>query len=119
LSINIRNDTIVHVDNVKYLGVLIDEKLNFEKHINYIRSKISSILGILHKLCNILPINAKKLIYYSLIHSHIAYACEMWEHSTSTRIEKLFILQKKAVKVMCGLSYRAHSHPIYYVFCIL
>jgi hypothetical protein len=30
------NDAIEHVDKVKYLGILIDEKMSFEKHINFI-----------------------------------------------------------------------------------
>jgi hypothetical protein len=81
------------------------------ENIEFISKKISEIVGILYRLRNILAFHVKKLIYFSLIHSHISYACEIWGHVSVSRIESLFVLQKKAVKVMCGLSYRAHSHP--------
>ncbi len=92
---------------------MIDEKLNFEHHIDFLKSKISSLTGILYKLRNILPLNAKKIIYFSLIHSNISYASQVWGHSSSTRLQKLFSTQKKAIKAMAGLSYRASSLPIF------
>jgi hypothetical protein len=119
LNIKIGIDFIEHVDKVKYLGILIDEKINFEEHINFVKNKISSIIGLLFKLRRILPLNAKKMIYFSLIHSNMAYACEVWGHCANTRIERVFVLQKKAVKAMCGLSYRSHSHPIFCEHSIL
>jgi hypothetical protein len=65
---------------VKYLGVFIDEQLNFGKHIEFIKKKFSEIVGILYRLRNILAFHVKKLIYFRLIHSHISYACEIWGH---------------------------------------
>ena len=43
---------------VKYLGITIDNKLNFEEHINALASKISKLLGVLCKLRHILPKSA-------------------------------------------------------------
>ena len=56
----------------KYLGVVIDPELKFDKHIDYIAEKISKSIGILFKLKKLkIPMQILKQIYYSLI--YIAY----------------------------------------------
>jgi hypothetical protein len=83
------------------------------ENIEFISEKISEIVGILYRLRNILAFHFKKLIYFSLIHSHISYDCEIWSHVSVSWNGNLFVLQKKAFKVMCGLSFRAHSYPFF------
>jgi hypothetical protein len=113
LNIKFGDDSLNFVPKVKYLGVLIDQRLNFGEHVDFIVKKCSAIVGILFKLRNVLPPSVRKIIYFSLIHSHISYACEIWGHTSDYYIEKLFIMQKKAVKAMCGQSYRSHSFQIF------
>ena len=43
-------------ERVKYLGVIIDNKLFFDNHINYINHKVSRGLGIMTKLKHLFPI---------------------------------------------------------------
>jgi hypothetical protein len=82
MCIKIADDVLGHVDSVKYLWVIIDEQLNFRKQIEFISKKISVIVGILYRLWNILAFHVKKLVYFSLIHSHISYACEIFGHAS-------------------------------------
>jgi hypothetical protein len=58
-------------------------------------------------------LSVKKVIYYSLVHSHFTYACEIWGHTFDVHINKIVIAQKKAVKAMSGVSYRSHSFQIF------
>jgi Reverse transcriptase (RNA-dependent DNA polymerase) len=113
LNIIFSNDKLKLMQTVKYLGIYIDKKLNFKEHINFIVKKCSSIIGILFKLRHVLPLSVKKLIYFSLIHSHITYACEVWGHTSNIYLEKINIVQKKAVKAMNGQSFTSHSFPIF------
>ena len=67
-----------------------------------------------------------KNIYYSLIYSHIVYAIEIWGSANDTELQKIFMLQKKAVRMM---SYKDQypqirgplnpSDPIFYELGIL
>jgi hypothetical protein len=77
LNIKFGDDSLNFVPKVKYLGVLIDQRLNFSEHVDFIVKKFSAIVGILFKLRNVLPPSVRKIIYFSLIHSHISYACEI------------------------------------------
>ena len=38
---------IQQVDNTKFLGVIIDDNLNWSNHISYINSKIAKLIGII------------------------------------------------------------------------
>ena len=43
------------VDNIKFLGVMIDSSLNWTKHINHVSLKISKGIGIIGRLRKIVP----------------------------------------------------------------
>ena len=48
-NIFINNETIKRRIEVKSLGVILDENLNWNSHINAVKSKISKNLGLLYK----------------------------------------------------------------------
>ena len=62
----------------KYLGVLIDEQLLFEDHINFLKQKLNRANGILAKLRHQLPSDILKTVYYFLFDTHLFYACQVW-----------------------------------------
>ena len=67
-----------HVSDYKFLGVQIDDKLKFNKHISDISFKISKSVGILYKLSNYLPIPTMLNIYYALVNSYFMYCNAIW-----------------------------------------
>ena len=49
------NNSIIDISNkARYLGILIDSKLNFKDHLNEMELKISRVVGIMHKLKSVL-----------------------------------------------------------------
>ena len=50
IKILITNNIVDHINNTKFLGVIIDSKLNWAAHILYIYIKISKSIGILLKI---------------------------------------------------------------------
>ena len=55
IDIKLNNCSIAHKSDVTFLGVILDEKLKYKDHINFICRKISKSIGILNKLKNLLP----------------------------------------------------------------
>ena len=92
-------------DHVKYLGVLLDEHLNWRHQINNVSKKISRGIGILAKLKNCMENKLLISIYYSLVYSHLNYGIQAWGSASSTDLEKILTLQKKAVRIMSGVQY--------------
>ena len=67
------NDIVEQVNCVRFLGIMLDDKLNFCNHVCLISDKISKEIGMLYKLRDSFPLNVLKSLYYSLIFSYISY----------------------------------------------
>lgn len=105
-SIKIRDIEIKSVDETKFLGIIIDNKLSFASHINYVCSRLSRSCGIIRKLSFYLPLHVLKKIYLSLALPHLTYGVEIWGGTALTGLSKLGGLQDRCVK---RLSYAVQS----------
>ena len=106
--IKLQNNPISKVSNFNFLGVTLNEKLNWNSHIDKISCKISRCLGMMYKLKHFLPQPILKMLYTSLILPHFHYGILAWG-MFSTR---LFKLQKKAVRMINNSKYNAHTDPL-------
>jgi len=77
--------------DVKYLGVIFDSHLKFEKQVRSIAMKISRMVGILWQ-CKDLHIEAKLTIYHSLVASHLNYGILIWGTQLSKNLAGRFKL---------------------------
>lgn len=63
----------------KDLGVIIDKKLKFDRHINAIVSKSTAALGFVKRFCYDIPdVNTLKSLYFSFVQSHLEYCSVVW-----------------------------------------
>ena len=53
-NIVINNKAVDQVSSTKFLGIYIDEKLSWKRHITYIKGKISRAIGIICKARKVL-----------------------------------------------------------------
>ena len=60
--------------SARYLGIIIDDHLSFQSHINHLENKISRSVGVIAKLSYYLPHNTLITVCYTLIQSHLLYA---------------------------------------------
>ena len=67
----------------------------------------------LNKLKHFLPMYIMRTIYCSLILSHLQYCTLLWENSYCTNLNKLRILQKKAIRIITNSHYIAHTDPLF------
>ena len=59
---------------VKYLGVLLDEHLNWNEQITQVKMKLNHAIGIISKLKYNANLSVLKIIYHSLFGSHLFYS---------------------------------------------
>ena len=85
--------------------------LNFRKHIEVIENKLSRSLAILFKLKPVLPQNALLKLYNAMVHPYLIYGPVAWSSTFPSYIEKLNILQNKAVKLIGGANYLDRAIP--------
>ena len=84
LNFRISGQKIEISTRVKYLGIQIDQHLNWNEHIKNIIPKLSRAIGVLSKICHYVPKFLLKTIYYSIFNSHLIYACQVWGQIVKT-----------------------------------
>ena len=72
----------------KLLGILFDEHLNFNHHINYLKSKLSKALFCINRIKHFVPQKTLKTIYFSLFHYHFLHCPQIVNCSSKTNIQK-------------------------------
>lgn len=100
---------ISRVHQFDFLGITLDENLNWNLHISKISGKILRVLGLMTKLKRTLPQHILKMMYDSLISPHLNYGISIWGYN-SGRILKL---QKRAIRTICSSKYNAHTDPLF------
>ena len=110
---------IEQTESYKYLGVLIDEKLSWKPQIEKMCSKLSSVCGILSKVRYVLDRNSLMLIYNSLIESRLRYGILSWCTASNQLLDKLKVLQNKALRFIDFSPIGTTILPIYAQFKVL
>ena len=113
-TIHMDGRQIKKVDSTKFLGVHIDEHLNWSVHVKHLLTKLSSGLYSLNMAKNILPIYSKKLLYFSHIQSHLIYGLSAWGPMISAcDLKKLKVMQNKALRAIFNLNKRTRLVTYY------
>ena len=108
-SIAIGSNEIANSDTSKFLGLYVDKNLNFKNHIDHIVKKLSKSVGILYKLNHMLPENILIAIYNSLILPYLNYAIVTWHNAPKCSLDRVRIIQKKAIRAIFNLPYNSHT----------
>jgi hypothetical protein len=94
------NYSLEQKDHVKYLGVMIDDKLNWKYHISFVCSRISRNTGVFYKLRHFFSPIQLRQIYYNLIYPYLSYAIIAWGSAYKTHIKKLQTKQNHVVRII-------------------
>lgn len=83
---------------IKYLGVIIDDKLNFEPNINQICKKLGQKLNVFSRLRNDLNTDQKLNLYKSIVMPHFNYCASILFLSKNSDINRLQKIQNKFMR---------------------
>ena len=109
LNIEIDNVKLEQVKSFNFLGLTINDQLDWSLHTNNICKKLSRNIGILRRLKTQLPFEILKMLYFSLIHSHLSYMILVWGHDHA----ELLLKQKQALRVIHSKHYLCHTDPLF------
>ena len=98
--------------SVKYRGVKIDENLNWHHHINDLAIKLNRANALFFKIRNYVNQKVLRSIYFLIFDSHLNYANLAWAQNSNT-IQRIIILQKKAIRIISFQPRNCHSSPFF------
>ena len=106
LEPTLNGDKIERVDNLNFLGVVIDKHISWKYHTEMLSNKISKYCGVLSRLKNYIPLFILRTMYFSMVHSHLNYGLLAWGFD-SNRIIKL---EKRCVRIITRST--MHTQPL-------
>ena len=112
-SLQINGQTIHRVNSTKFLGVYIDDELDWGLQISHIRKKIASGSYAINSAKRCMSVDNLRTLYYSFVHSHLSYANIIWCSTFQSKLRTLEVAQKRAIRNVCGVSYNEHSSPLF------
>ena len=102
INIVLGQNKIKLVKEIKFLGVIIDDKLSWKPHTKYLNSKLKCEIGKLNMMKHVIPSELYKNVYLTLFESHLSYGITAWGGISKNLLQPLFITQKKCIRVMFG-----------------
>ena len=111
VDLDICGEKVEQSQSIKILGVNLDENLNFRDHIGSVCKKVGGMIGILRRIIpvNLIPLNAKLLLYKSAITPHLTY-CHLVSHfCTASDSRKLERLQERALRLVYNTSTESYD----------
>ena len=113
VKLTINDMEIERVYDIKFLGVIIDSKLNWKAHVGNVKSKISKTIAILYKIKDFINNNSLYTLYCSLILPYLNYCVEVWGNTYKTIIKPIVTIQKKAIRIINKADYLAATNPLF------
>ena len=104
------------VDRVKFLGVIIDDKLSWEPHIEHLKEKLNSSITIIKRIKKFIPQTEYLKLYDAFFKSHISYCISCWGGISSNKFESLFSIQKRCIRLLFGKEL-SFDHAEFYETC--
>lgn len=98
---------------MKVLGLIIDEDLSFNKMIAAIKSKILPMAFAIRRIRHRISDKIAHDLYFAYIYSHLIYLNPLWCCANNTEIQKLFIVQKKTLKIINNKSRLTRSSELF------
>ena len=111
-AISIDNNPIERVSDSKTIGVVVDERLTWTAHIDYISKKISSGIGGLRQIRDFITQETAVTVYNSLIQPWFDYCDVVWDKLPATSADRLQKLQNRAARVITKQGYEIRSKDI-------
>jgi len=98
--VSINHHPISEQSSLKYLSVILDDKLNWKPQIEKLVTQLSKSCGMLFKLKLYTNTSVLKSVYFALFHSYLTYSILNWGRANKTTLLPLIGLQNKAVRTL-------------------
>ena len=80
---------------------------------------MSKAIGILRKLMTYLTSQSLMNMYYAFVFPYLHYCNEVWGATYVSHLNRLILLQKRAIRIIAKTTYLAHTRPLFKQYRIL
>ena len=113
IAISIEGYPIDEVSYTNFLGVYIDNRLNWKKHISVIFGTVSRAIGIVVRARKFPNADALKTLYNSFIYPYYIYCNHVWGNACMSTLKPLILLPKRIIRIITGSKRLSHTDPLF------
>ena len=92
--------SLTKVAHVKYLGILVDEKLSWRQHIDLTSTRIRKLIWAFKKLRHVADLETLRRVYFALVQSVLGYCIVVWGGACKTFMIRVERAQRSLLKVI-------------------
>lgn len=112
IEVKIGSKRINQVEAIKYLGLHIDEQINWEDHNKKLVPKLRAASRLIFRHKKTLKRNYLKTLYFAFFHSHITYMCFTW--GLAFNVNSIKILQNGIIKNILNVNRLYSTKQVYW-----
>ena len=101
------------MSSIKYLGLNIDENVNWNIHIKKIKEQLIKLASSFKLIKHYIPYNCKRQLYYAYVYSNVIYCIETYGHTSKSNINQLQIIQNRILKILFNKDWYTSSKIIH------
>ena len=93
-------DIVCESNDVKLLGITLDNKLKFDKHVSNICSKTNRKLRALTRVAKFLPLKKRRILFKACIESQFKYSPLVWMLHGGQINDKINKIHERALRIV-------------------
>ena len=111
ISLKINKQIILPTDSVKHLGIKVDWKLTFKKHIMNLCNRANRNVKALNRVKNVLTNEQKKILFTSFLMSNFSYCPLIWMFCGKLANSQINPVHKRAMRALCNDRWKQYNSP--------
>lgn len=111
ISVNFNNTDLTNCNDTTFLGLRIDQHLNWKLHVDLVCSKLDSFIFAIRKLRMTVSVEAAITAYHGYASSLLNYGLLLWGNSVD--VIRAFVRQKKCIRAIANISARDSCKPFF------
>ena len=111
-SVTVSDHVLASSTSVKMLGMVVDQKLSWEKHISYVVKKCNSILFSLYKIRHHLTPECREALVQAHVFPHIIYCLSVWGGAAACHLHRIKKFINFAARIVTGARKFDHISPV-------
>ena len=112
-KIDFNEKSINRAKHIKYLGITLDEHLDWNEHISNLCNSLKSFFSVFYNIRDYLFLENCKIIYYTMVYSKIKYGICVYGFTKNENMKKIQVLQNKLLKVLTAKEMRYSTNKLH------
>ena len=113
IQVVINDIQIASCSHKKLLGVYLDSTLTFSEHLKHIRQISLMQISTLRKILSYTTVSLRLCYYNAFILPHLTYCSSVWALRSKSQMDTLFLLQKRAVRLVFNAPFASHTLELF------